>query len=123
MDIQELIKLLKSKQEEIKINYPKGLTEYAEGKIYGLNIAIRELESAYNEYIKKIQNNITIYLKMKGDLYMDNNIPKKPIHDGYFGFEDYECPNCGASVCETGYNGNVTSRFKFCRHCGQEIAW
>lgn len=52
MDIKTLIILLKNKQEEIKNNYSSGLTSYSEGKIDGLNIAIREIESNYAEYIK-----------------------------------------------------------------------
>lgn len=52
MDIDELIKLLESKQKEIWNSHPTGLTSYAEGKIDGLNIAIREIETAYNDSIK-----------------------------------------------------------------------
>jgi len=41
---KELLKLLELKQEEVKKNNYAGFTQYSEGKIDGLNIAIKILE-------------------------------------------------------------------------------
>jgi hypothetical protein len=46
--MEKLIKILEKKIEEIKKGNPKGLTQYAEGKIDGINLAIREIEKSIN---------------------------------------------------------------------------
>lgn len=51
---------------------------------------------------------------------------KKPVHDGYFGFEDYDCPVCGTSCCDTDKSGNIINiikKYKFCKNCGQKLDW
>lgn len=48
---------------------------------------------------------------------------KKPIHDGYMGFDSYDCPSCNKTVCDTDNSGNIIKKYDFCTSCGQRIKW
>lgn len=38
--------------------------------------------------------------------------PKKPVMDGYCGFESYECPTC---------HHDISNEQKYCDKCGQKL--
>lgn len=72
---------------------------------------------------QKISENI---LKEMQDikLFLERQIPKKPIKEDPGDFDFVVCPNCGGSISTDNILEHIMNREKtYCEHCGQAIDW
>lgn len=76
------------------------ITEYQEAK----TVAVQALE--------EIQQYRAIGTPEECRAAVQKQKPKKPVMDGYCGFESYECPTC---------HHDISNEQKYCDKCGQKL--
>ena len=76
------------------------ITEYQEAK----TVAVQALE--------EIQQYRAIGTPEECRAAVEKQKPKKPVMDGYCGFESYECPTC---------HHDISNEQKYCDKCGQKL--
>lgn len=88
----------------------KFLTGYLDSVVYKEK-CVEAHKLAINA-LEEVQRYRTIGTLEECRAAVEKQKPKKPVMDGYCGFESYECPTC---------HHDISNEQKYCDKCGQKL--